>query len=348
MKFAFREEQLHAELIFAECSVFYSVVIVLKDKSVTAVVKAALHGRASHSAFKECNRILQSDRKWSSQESQDAFSSGTTLGLGLYELVMSFLPTRLAKVLQYIGYSGDHQVGLNCLKQCVALSDTCRWPFAVMIFVFYNNFFANIFGTGIKEQPLCEDIVQMFCKKFEASPYATWLTACIHCSRGDVQSASDEFDKIVKLPSDLATKDLPLAETIMLMRAQVAIFQLNWSDAIGWIELFRARSSLSPALACFVQASLLIEQSVDEDDDSLRNQAIELFRAVRTLKKTFGGRMAFHEQFVVERSKQFVKDIPAVIYLCLSCCTYSTTSTTLNHRTQSTSCPNSSKPDQLN
>lgn len=55
--------------------------------------------------FRFCSRIMN-QRDWdaSSRDSQSHFSSGVHMGIGSFNLMISMLPGRILKVLQFIGF----------------------------------------------------------------------------------------------------------------------------------------------------------------------------------------------------------------------------------------------------
>lgn len=55
---------------------------------------------------RECLVILKS-RKWESETHRVHFESGVKMGIGTFNLMISLLPGRVIKLLEFIGFSGD-------------------------------------------------------------------------------------------------------------------------------------------------------------------------------------------------------------------------------------------------
>lgn len=55
---------------------------------------------------RECNTILN-QRQWESESSRVHFESGVRMGLGTFNLMISLLPGRVIKLLEFIGFSGN-------------------------------------------------------------------------------------------------------------------------------------------------------------------------------------------------------------------------------------------------
>ena len=64
--------------------------------------------RVELSGCRTCWEILEA-RSWAEKEDQfrSHFEGGVQLGVGTFNLVMSLLPPRITKLLQFIGFTGS-------------------------------------------------------------------------------------------------------------------------------------------------------------------------------------------------------------------------------------------------
>uniref|UniRef100_A0A914RUZ1 Uncharacterized protein n=1 Tax=Parascaris equorum TaxID=6256 RepID=A0A914RUZ1_PAREQ len=101
-------EELHAELCYAESLLFCSILTFLHDESLSSFVRGALKIRACYQSYRECGRLLKSEiwggRDW---RIKAQFESGTHLGVGTFNLLLSTLPTKILRLLEVVGFSGD-------------------------------------------------------------------------------------------------------------------------------------------------------------------------------------------------------------------------------------------------
>ena len=65
------------------------------------------------SIIRECWNILQEDRQWETDENRRDFESGVRMGVGSFNLLISLLPARVMKLLEFIGFGGN-KVILYC------------------------------------------------------------------------------------------------------------------------------------------------------------------------------------------------------------------------------------------
>lgn len=56
--------------------------------------------------LRECMHILEK-RQWEKNSSKKHFESGVRMGVGTFNLMVSLLPARVIRVLEFIGFSGN-------------------------------------------------------------------------------------------------------------------------------------------------------------------------------------------------------------------------------------------------
>ena len=56
--------------------------------------------------FRDCFQILKT-RNWEKSKTKIHFESGVKMGIGTFNLMISLLPSRVIKLLEFIGFSGN-------------------------------------------------------------------------------------------------------------------------------------------------------------------------------------------------------------------------------------------------
>lgn len=72
--------------------------------------------------FRQCQQILESNINWSNISIKHHFESGVKMGIGAFNLMISMLPGRVIKLLEFIGFSGN-KVG-RCqdeIRDCISI-----------------------------------------------------------------------------------------------------------------------------------------------------------------------------------------------------------------------------------
>jgi len=133
-------------LIFAEVSALDAACTVIADQSVTGFVRAAIKIRTAHRTFKECEKILKGKENWSSCSSREDFASGVTFGLGAFDIVISFFPSKFVKLLEFAGFSGDRVAGTDYLMQAESMRNGFMHPWTSVLLSIYYGFLEYFYG----------------------------------------------------------------------------------------------------------------------------------------------------------------------------------------------------------
>ncbi|KAI8614385.1 hypothetical protein BC830DRAFT_1065560 [Chytriomyces sp. MP71] len=131
--------QKHAELVHSECSVMQSCLTLIAHTNIVNFVKEGMQMRSCFATIKACFRFLEKIYEEEGVEGYNAhyidehFTSGIVMNAGLLALILSFLPPKVIKVFEMIGFIGDRDIALD------RLSTAADWPFTPSIFVSSNT-----------------------------------------------------------------------------------------------------------------------------------------------------------------------------------------------------------------
>lgn len=92
--------------------------------------------------------ILENRTKWSSTTSSKAFESGALVGQGTIKLVISQLPTRIIKILKFVGFSGDRNTGINYLMKISSDPTSVNCNIARILLLVFHCYVETVFGLG--------------------------------------------------------------------------------------------------------------------------------------------------------------------------------------------------------
>ena len=133
--------------------------MVLADPTFSAFINAAICIRSAYSSYKTCLKILESKSNWTSEYSKMHFESGTRTAMGSFDLMISFLPAKLIKLLEYTGFSGDRAEGLRQLALSLQIDHGSRWSVAALIAGAHYTFFEYCYGLGEPDLTIATQIV---------------------------------------------------------------------------------------------------------------------------------------------------------------------------------------------
>jgi len=103
---SYTDAEVHAELCFAEVLLLKAVLTLCEDETLMSFVKAGIKVRTCYQSFRDCWTIMQ-ERKWENEQHRKDFESGVRMGVGSFNLMISLLPARIMKLLEWIGFGGN-------------------------------------------------------------------------------------------------------------------------------------------------------------------------------------------------------------------------------------------------
>ncbi|KAJ2802713.1 hypothetical protein H4R20_003173 [Coemansia guatemalensis] len=106
--------QRHAELVYAEAYLLRAMVNIGMGDGVLALLKEGWHVRSAYATYRNCFAYIQ-DAYANGERLDDHFVSGTYLGMGVFNLVLSMLPAKLLRFIELVGFSADRRLGLELL-----------------------------------------------------------------------------------------------------------------------------------------------------------------------------------------------------------------------------------------
>ena len=144
----YTDQECHAELCYAKSLLLWGLITVLADQSIYGVINGGLKIRASHQSYKECSNILKLRNNWESSSCRMHFESGTRLGIGAFELFVSLFPTKMAKLLEFVGFSSNRELALRELNTSVGLIDGILYDVTSILLSVYHGFLEYFYGLG--------------------------------------------------------------------------------------------------------------------------------------------------------------------------------------------------------
>jgi hypothetical protein len=118
----------HAELVYAESFLIKALLSLVTDTNMVAFIREGLKIRASYSIFKYMYRFLRKIYKDEGEEGfqkhniDEHFISGVLFGNGAFNMILSMMPSKLLRLFEFMGFSGNRQFSISCLET------GAKWP----------------------------------------------------------------------------------------------------------------------------------------------------------------------------------------------------------------------------
>ncbi|MCI4387878.1 hypothetical protein PGIGA_G00079090 [Pangasianodon gigas] len=295
-----KAEEMHAEICYAECLLQKAALTFIQDENMISFIKGGMKIRTSYQIYKDCQNVLNVcqgvDRHI---EAFTQFESGVKLGIGSFNLMLSLLPARILRLLEFIGFSGNREFGLAQLREGAA-SHSLRSILCVLTLLVYHTYVCLILGTGEANLVEAEALLEPYVDKFPKGSIILFYTARIAVLRGHFHKAQQKFEECISSQQQWRQIHHLCYWELMWCHS----FQQQWSEAHRYADLLYRESRWSKAIYVYQKAAILSMMSEDEVKNT-GEDIVDLFRQVEGLKQRLAGKSIPTEKFAVRKARRY-------------------------------------------
>ncbi|CAG8599693.1 1897_t:CDS:10, partial [Paraglomus brasilianum] len=291
--------QLRSMVIKAE-SVLLIALIQLFQESLVSYGKAALNLRRGYKSYEQV---------WDEMNKSDFpgpvdrhTKGGVEFGFGTCNLVLSFLPGKIIKLIAAaIGYRGNKELGVQLVNDCLR-GRGIRSPLASILFAasytILTSFVPVILGTDYI--PKADSYIQDALQQFPGSDFFTFFAGRNLRLKRELQKSTVAFKSVNQsLATGFGAELRRLCDYELGMNYAM---MLEWEAAASCFANLAKEGYWSPAFFTYFQASCLVMVGKMEE-------AIKIYSQVAGLVvRKFGGRTILIEQYVTRKVKQYAED----------------------------------------
>lgn len=292
-------EEVHAELCYAESLLLKSVLTFVEDETLVSFVKAGLKIRTCFLSYKECLTILN-NRKWESDVHKVHFESGVRMGIGTFNLMISLLPARIIKLLEFIGFSGDKDYGLAELQAVSKERRGLRQVLCATSLLSYNLIVSFVLSHTDGDLDWCEKVLEEELSLYPNGVWFLFFKGRLELTRGNLEQSVEWYRKSWKSQSLW-----PQFHHICfweLMWAHCCMRQ--WDEAMNFSNMLATQSNWSRSIYLYQKAAILIMQNPSSRSEE-RETIDNLLTQVPTYKQRIAGKSLPMEKFVVKKSERY-------------------------------------------
>jgi len=295
---SYNEEEIQAELCYAECLLLRAIITFVQDDNLMNFVKGGLRFRKSFRIYKECAEILEA-RTWSNDILKKNFECGVLMGLGSFNLIISTLPKRILKLVEFAGFSGKRDVGNKKLDEGQKMQECLRGPLCSLFLLIYHGFLSYIFGRGCTDMNYLDTVLKPWLTNYPESGAVAIAKARLNNIKGNIKEAIPMLEAALKIPLDWKNF------------YHVTYFELGWNHtllgdirkSLPYAEIMYKENHWSKCTATYSYSVLLY--SCEDIKDTERNQVIQLMKTVPGLKKKYSGKHNPLEKFFGRKADRF-------------------------------------------
>uniref|UniRef100_A0AAX7TPK4 Tetratricopeptide repeat protein 39B n=1 Tax=Astatotilapia calliptera TaxID=8154 RepID=A0AAX7TPK4_ASTCA len=281
-------EEMHAELCYAEV-LLQKAALTFLDESIIGFIKGGMKIRHSYQLYKSTHIH---------------FRGGVSMGIGSFNLMLSLLPSRVLRLMEFLGFSGDREVGLSELREG-ATTNNLRSILSTLTLLMFQLYITVILGTADVNLSECEALLKPYCEKFPNGALMHFFSARIAVLKGNFTFAQEKF--LACIASQEEWRQIHHLCYWELM--WVYSFEQNWFEAYRYANLLSKENKWSQAVYVFQKAAIL-SMMPEEEVNKFNENVVELFRQVEGLRLRFAGKSIPTEKFAAKKAQRYSSSTP--------------------------------------
>ncbi|ORZ33331.1 hypothetical protein BCR44DRAFT_144802 [Catenaria anguillulae PL171] len=300
--------QIRSTIVRAEASLISSFLYLFQE-SLMAFVKAGLGLRKSQGNYATAWQNYQAWAKEfeaaggdQSKEFSDKMDlntrEGVQFGIGALNVVLSILPSKVARLISLFGYKGDKSLGFELLEKACATSGV-RAPIAQLFMGGYNAVLSSFAPTvlGPTMLPLASRHLVHSLSIYPTSPFHLLLTARVARSARNLDLSNTLLERAIQHTPATWPE---IAMLCKYERSMNAMGQLDWAKAAEMCAELRKRTYWSPAFFAYSEAVAL---AMVPPTDKARDKVVKLAAEAKGLvTRKYGGKVISVEQWVIKKA----------------------------------------------
>uniref|UniRef100_A0A8C8R985 Tetratricopeptide repeat domain 39A n=1 Tax=Pelusios castaneus TaxID=367368 RepID=A0A8C8R985_9SAUR len=299
----FTEEEIHAEICYAECLLQRAALTFLQDENMVSFIKGSIKVRNSYQTYRELDILIQSPN-YVKGKNHLHFEGGVKLGVGAFNLTLSMFPTRILRLLEFVGFSGNKEYGLLQLQEG-ALMYSFRSVLCTMLLLCYHTFMTFVLGTGKGNVEEAERLLKPYLARYPKGAIFLFFAGRIETIKGNIDMAVSRFEECCETQQHWKQFHHMCYWELMWCFT----YKRQWKVAYFYADLLSKENIWSKATYIYMKAAYLSMFGPD-DHKPFGDNEVELFRAVPSLKLKIAGKSLPTEKFAIRKSRRYLSSNP--------------------------------------
>ncbi|XP_054859677.1 tetratricopeptide repeat protein 39A-like [Eublepharis macularius] len=292
------EEELHAEVCYAECLLHRAALTFLQDENMVNFIKGGIKVRNSYLIYRELNSFMQPSPLPASSV-RGHLEGGVALGIGAFNLTLSLFPPRILKLLEFAGFSGDKDYGLQQLHQG-ATTPNLRALLCTMLLLCYYTFLTFILGVGEDDFTEAEALLSPYLSRYPKSAIFLFFAGRIEEIKGNINEAIKKFEEGCSVQQAWKQFHHMCYWELMWCFA----YKGMWKMAYFYADLLSKENRWSKAMYVYMKAAFL-SMLPNGEPRPFGEDEVTLFRQVSSFKQKIAGKSPPTEKFAIRKARRY-------------------------------------------
>lgn len=306
----------HAELVYAESLFEKALIGIVYSGDWLAFVKEAMNMRTCFNIYRQLGKYLDAvdaealaRGKGSEDKSVDPhFRSGVYLGLGISNLILSLLPSKVLTIVELFGYKGDRQAALSYLMRSGGWSTSSSEPaigpdeegvrrtICDMALLIFHLVLSGMTFEGV-DVDMAEHILNYNLKRYPNGVFFLLSQGRLSLCRSQPAQAIEWYQKAIN--SQNQYRNLHHISYWEMATSYLALWDVP--SSLGCWQKLGAEATWSKACYAYAQAVCLLELGSDDQ----RAEAAKLMEKVPGLRQRIAGKSIPLEKFIARKARKF-------------------------------------------
>lgn len=303
-------------------------------------MREGLHVRASYNTYKTLQKFLTHVREQALEGKDvsgcgldDHFTSGVSLGVGLFNIMISLLPSSVMKVVEFIGFTSDRAYGMEILEAVGGWEEYAGLPlselppdqeaneglrrqFCDMTLMMYHIILSKLIPLSDVNEDLSDRVLAYSLKLYPDGVFFLFFSGRQLGARGQLKEAKKQYQKAIDTQKDWKQ----LQHMCYWELGLINLLQQNWQESLDCYTTLQKESNWSKAVYTYLQAvSLFIQSTNDktktaEEKEILAKEAGEMMQKVTSAKQKIAGKSIPLEKFVARKARKFIAQNNSLLF----------------------------------
>ncbi|XP_034490295.1 tetratricopeptide repeat protein 39B-like isoform X2 [Drosophila innubila] len=293
--------ECHAELCLAESLLMSALLTFVGDENLTGLIRGSLQVRQCYNCYRACEQIMK-HRNWNSNSSalKIHFNSGVHMGIGTFNLMISLLPGRLIKLLQFIGFSSNRSDGLRDLQRGYQ-ENGLRQILCKLSLLGYHLMVVPMISErqSTDQLNLCDKILTSQLAKYPSGVWMLFFKGRYELVTGNLRAAESWYIKSWKSQDAWPQFHFLTFWELLWLNCM----QRNWVNAQMYANQLLEKSNWSRSIYAYQLAAIKLMSTDGSTADS--SEIDKLMLEVVTYKQKIAGKSLPMEKFMSKRALRY-------------------------------------------
>uniref|UniRef100_A0A0K0EPD9 TPR_REGION domain-containing protein n=1 Tax=Strongyloides stercoralis TaxID=6248 RepID=A0A0K0EPD9_STRER len=295
------DEEIHAELCYAEILMLQAILTFFVDETLTSFIKGVLKINNCHSIFRNCYKIIN-EEEWINRDLliREQFEAGTRAGIGMFNLIISIMPPKIYKLLEFCGFNGNKTFGMKELLKASEMTQTLRQPLVCIYLLSWHLIGTFILENGNVDMMLCEKLLKPLLHDYPDGAIVLFLKGRYYLICGDIDNAIHFYNRSIKVQNTYKQFHHICYWELLFAFAYLR----QWSRAAHNTKILLDESKWSKCVYTYLMAILI---NADKTVKKKKETVDILLLKVSKLRLKVAGKSIPVEKFCEKKAQRYLK-----------------------------------------